>query len=217
MMRANTLSVIVPLLFAAASPSMAADAPYNAAQRQAQIERVRDGLNSPDPTKRLITLEQAVAAKDATIRRVALSTAFASSDGDLRSAALVAAIGSAATFAVDITGADKSGNNGRTSALQGLGPSFEVRVQQFDRSSETFKASTSASAWNGKVRWMPGSVSGDRLTFEINTSRLYHSDDVGCSGVARLQGGTTHLVGTMTCLVLFGEKENYTIAIDVPK
>jgi hypothetical protein len=214
-MRAIRLLVLGLFVLLAASPSVAAGPPFNAAQRQAQIERIRDGLNSPDPTKRLVTLEQALAAKDATIRRVALSTAFASSDGDLRAAALVAAVGSAPTFVVDITGADKANDSKYSST--GLGASFEVRIQQFDRSTGIFKASTSASyLYNEPPRLLPGSVSGDRLNFEFSTDRLAGMHGAGCSGVARLQGGTTRLTGTMTCLTP-NHRENYSIAIDVPR
>ena len=191
------LIAVVPVL------SAAEQAPFNAAQRQAQIDRIRDGLNSPDPTKRLVTLEQAVATKDRTLRRVALSTSFASADSDLRSAALGAAAASSSTFVVDIVSPEAS--NGSHWITTRLGSSFEVQMQSFDAGRNTFQTTSSYSRSKAT-----GAVSGDRLSFEINVERLFYDASVNqCRGVARLQGGSALLKGSLSCTVqLDGYQQN---------
>jgi hypothetical protein len=215
------------VLLGAPVPGVSADAPYNAAQRQAQIDRVRDGLNSPDPTKRLVTLEQAVATKDRTLRRVALSTAFASADSDLRSAALGAAVASSATFVVDITNPDPANTSHWITAR--LGASFEVRIERFDAGRNAFEASSSSSLVkaNGAVQSLFGAVSGDRLSFDVNIGRVFsaNANSNQCRGVARLQGGSPLLRGSLNCVMqLEGAwtgsnhwSENYAITIDMLK
>ncbi len=195
--------------------SAAADAPFNAAQRQAQIDRIRDGLNSPDPTKRLVTLEQAVATKDRTLRRVALSTAFASADSDLRSAALGVAVASSSTFVVDIVTAD--GSNSSHWITTKLGSSFEVQMLSFDAGRNTFQTTSSFSRSKAT-----GAVSGDRLSFATNIGRLFFDGGVNeCRGVARLQGGSALLKGSLSCTAQLDgynvASENYAITIDMLK
>jgi hypothetical protein len=217
----KALTVIALALLFAEQPALvgAADAPFNAAQRQAQIDRVRDGLNSPDPTKRLVTLEQAIAMKDRTLRRVALSTAFASADSDLRSAALGAAVASSATFVVDIVGAESSNSSHQITSK--LGSSFEVQILGFDAGRNAFQTSSSYSI--GKSS---GAVSGDRLSFDISVARLFYHSQFSeivnqCRGVARLQGGSALLKGSLSCTMqLDGYQqvsENYAITIDMLK
>jgi hypothetical protein len=205
--------------FALPVSSNAGDAPFNAAQRQAQIDRIRDGLNSPDPTKRLVTLEQAVAMKDRTLRRVALSTAFASTDSDLRSTALGAAVASSATFVVDITGPMANETHWITTKV---GSSFEVQIHSFDAGRNAFQTSSSFS-----VNKANGAVSGDRLSFDINVGRLFYGSPLSkdivnqCRGVARLQGGSPLLKGSLSCTVQLDgyqqASENYAITIDMLK
>ena len=200
-------------------PASAAEYTPSAAERRAQINRVLDGLNSPDPTTRIIMLEEATASKDGNIRRIALSTALASSDPDLRGAALVAAVRSAPMFVVELTATTGSDSVVRS----GTGGGLEVRISRFDRSANTFRTSSryAAGAINETGTASQGAISGDRLSFSINLFQL----DYECSGVARLQGGTASLKGTMGCTRVRGGyvyvdgplRESYEIKIDVPK
>lgn len=200
-----------------AGSARAAEYVPSAAERRAQINRVIDALNSPDPTTRIITLEEATASKDANLRRIALSTAFASADPDLRGAALTAAVRLAPVFVVDIA----SGPAGEV--RQGTGASFEVRINKFDRGTNTFRTSSRYSRNpNASYAGTPvnegasqGAVTGDRISFSVDLFQINYQ----CSGVARLQGGTTSLKGTMSCTIVSGyfKTESYDIKIDVPK
>ncbi|MEA2667040.1 MAG: hypothetical protein QOI11_3984 [Candidatus Eremiobacteraeota bacterium] len=195
-------------------PASAQQTP-SAAQRQAQINRVIDGLNSPDPAARLATLEQAVGGKDANLRRVALSTAFASSDGVLRSAALSAAVGSASSLVVEMSPSGQSQEGG---ALRATAGNLEFRIVRFDRTTNTFATSSRFAVDvfgnSGNAHASQGSVSGDRISFSVALTQVKYE----CSGVARLQGSGTTMKGTMSCTyVLYTPpppSENYAITID---
>jgi len=210
---ANLLLVSLGL----AALGAAADQVTSPAARRAQIERVKDGLNSPDSTTRLVTLEQAVLTKDLTIRRVALSTAFASADADLRSLAVMAAVSSTASFVVSVVGTDRSEGSGER-LLKILGSNIELRVQNFDRAAGTFQVTTAYSApkavtyLNGNTSpyARSGAVSGERLSFAFDIARVLPEV---CTGVTTLQRGTTMLRGTMTCTG--NETASYTVSIDI--
>jgi hypothetical protein len=182
----------------------------SSAQRQAQINRVIDGLNSPDPAARLATLEQAVGSKDANLRRVALSTAFASSDVVLRSAALNAAIGSAATFVAEMT---SPGQGTESGAMRATAGNLEVRIVHFDRATNTFATATrfGHSSANAAASAAQGALAGDRISFSAVLGQVEYV----CSGVARLSGSGTVMKGTMSCNRFYGgPAENYSITID---
>lgn len=194
--------------------------------REAQIDKVVNGLNSLDPGTRLAAFEEAMAGSDATLRRLALSTAFASSDADLRTIALDKAMASVTTFVVQITGTGTSsctGFNCKNAFQNGLGSSFEVRMAHFDASAGTFdgwssfsgREETAASQRARASVWPqpspqyepithPGSVAGGRLSFEVDASdlggwTLGYRPEAHCSGVAQLEGGDAVLKGSMTC------------------
>ena len=203
MMRIAVIATLLALgvpCYAAQQPASPTQ-PASAAQRQAQIDRIRDGLNSPDPTKRVVTLEQALASKDAVLRRIALSAALASSDSDLRSMALAAAVRSAGTFVVDVS---------RGTSVFKVPPSFEVRIKKFDILTGQFEASSALSWQSNDER--PGAVDGDRLSFEVDTSRIQGYST--CSGVARLETASSILKGSLTCTYSYGS-ETFVMSIDV--
>jgi hypothetical protein len=166
-----------------------------------------DALNSADPAVRLATLEEAAASKDQNLRRIALTTAFASSDSILRGAALTAAVSTAATFIVDLAKNDGEKKNRIYELMLG---SFEVRITEFDELHNTFFTHTSYSYIDNKNKPLakPAAVSGDRLSFTVDTFKI--SGD--CKGVARLEGNTGKLVGTMACSY---DSETYKISIDI--
>ena len=203
------LFAVIPLAVGVVLFGAPALAEPSAAERRAQITRVVDGINSPDPATRLVTLERAAASKDRNLRRVALSTAFASSDSDLRAAALTAAIANAQTFVVDIA----DSRDGKNIVAQGTARSLEVRITSFDRATNAFRA-TSRYSRGLSTR---GDVSGDRISFEVMLSEIglfgWH-----CSGVGRLQGGGATLQGSMSCNpgnVYNAAPEMYEIKIEV--
>ena len=72
-------------------------------ERAQQLRRVIDGLNSPDPVTRLVTLEEAMGSDDANLKRMAIDTALSSSDKTLRAAAMNAALSDKPSFVIEIT------------------------------------------------------------------------------------------------------------------
>ncbi|MEA2667039.1 MAG: hypothetical protein QOI11_3983 [Candidatus Eremiobacteraeota bacterium] len=201
------VTVLTAVALLGASSPTTSQQTISPAERRAQINRVLDGLNSPDPTTRLVTLESAAAGSDANLRRIALSTAFASSDSVLRAAALTATLGTSATFVVDM--APVQGGQG---VLQGTGGSFEVRVLRFNRATGSFESATRFAKRNETLVPFPAAVSGDRISFDAG---FWFPNDLTreCSGVARLESGGTTLKGTMGCTGT-GE-ERYAIKIDI--
>jgi hypothetical protein len=209
----------VGIFAAALLPCAAESQPFSETRRAEQIRQIKDGLNSPSSTTRIVTFEHAMAMKDATLRRVALSTAFVSADPDLRSVALAGAVSSSSSFIVRLTGNDHSADTERL--LKTFGPVVEVEVQRFDRASNTFQTLSNIStagtqsASNGLFPGHTGAVSGERLSFAFNLNRIFTGS--GCSGAAVLQGGSTLLQGTMTCNGGGYGPGNFTIVIDILK
>lgn len=206
----KVLATAIAILVSSAQFSPASAQAHSAADRRAQIGRVVDGLNSPDPATRLTTLEQALASTDRNLRNVAVTTAFASSDAVLRSAALGATIASAPTFVVDV---DQSGQGGEPSAARAIGKSFEVRLVRFNRARNTFETSSGSLTRAGEYSFrQQGAVAGDRLSFSVVLSQAARY----CSGVARLDVGAK-LRGSMNCTrtdLGGATQENYSITID---
>jgi hypothetical protein len=60
-------------------------------------------------------------------------------------------------------------------------------------------------------RIVPGAVSGDRLSFNVD---MYNVDWGECRGVAQLKPGEAMLKGSMSCSVRF-DSESYAIQIDI--
>jgi hypothetical protein len=110
-----------------------------------------------------------------------------------------------------------------------MGSSFEVRITYFNAGRNAFDASTSSSAFapNGAVQTRFGAVSGDRLSFDVNIGRVFPANAANnqCRGVARLQGGSALLKGSLNCTMTIEGAwvgnpffaENYSIAVDMLK
>jgi hypothetical protein len=173
---------------AAASPSPALRSHLSAEQRKAQFDRVEDGLNSLDPTTRLVTLEAAVNSGDLLLRRLALTTAFKSSDPMMRSEALRAAIASTATFVVSI-----SQTRPTHSSFMKL-MRFEVHVSRFNKSDGTFLVSTTKPYSSSPNSARPATLAGDRLSMTLDVPG-YST----CPAIAMLDSMGSALHGTITC------------------
>jgi len=188
------------------------------ADRQAQLSRVEDGLNSGDQATRISTLEAAVAANDPDLRQFALNQSIAQTkDPVLRGAAFRAIIGSAASFVVTLTKNFSSGfmtRGGARIQADGLaaatGGSFEVHIANFDRTSGTFRAYSSFSVNLGKLYVGDGTISGQRLSFRV--PGYDYADVNACSGTVILSADRPVLVGSMACPA---HQEAYSIEVNL--
>ncbi|MDR3434995.1 hypothetical protein [Telmatospirillum sp.] len=183
----------------------------SAADRQAEIARNLDLLNSPDPAVRLATLEVAVANGDRILRDLVLNSAFASSDPILRNAALAGTISTANTIPISIIGSRSDIH----SFPDRIGSNSYVFIRHFDQKTFTFDTITeynSTTYSNIYKRTVDisqrGMVSGNRLSFVADFSQAGHSKCVVDLTLDHV-GSMTH--GIMSCL----NGGNYAIESDV--
>ena len=200
----RTLTAALALAVALASPTAA----QAAGERSQLMNRIVDGLSSPDPVTRLVTLEEAMASKDKNLQRIAISTALASSDQSLRTAAVEAAFAAKRSFIVEFTGLAR----GSTDEVywQRSGGLIEVRIDKFDSATGDFLAYSPVSfkSRDGVYTASKGNLSGDRLSFDVSVSEL--SSGNWCRGAVSAKLGETVMVGTMNCNNL-----GYTIKVDL--
>jgi len=185
----------------------------SAAERQGEITRDLDLLNSPDPAVRLATLEVGVANGDRILRNLLLTSAFASSDPILRGAALAGAVGTAENIPITIVG--HGSNNHYLS--EKIDEKAYVFIRNFDQKSLTFDTITEYNTLTYSNQYkknvsvpQSGMVSGDRLSFVADFN------DAGspkCNVNLALDrvGSTAH--GTMAC----ANGEKYAIESDLLK
>lgn len=184
-------AVALGLVFALSSMS----AYGQAADRAQQMQRVVDGINSPDPVTRMVALEDALANGDKNLKRMAISTALASSDQTLRTAGVEAAFSQKNSFVIEFT----SGVKDKMSYWEKSGGLIEVQIKDFDPNTGAFMGSTPFSTVidNQKV-YLPGTVSGDRISFYVNVGDLYASRTT-CKGSVSAKDGGTLMKGSMSC------------------
>lgn len=196
---------------------LALAAPISHAQggdRAQVMNRIVDGINSPDPVTRLITLEQAMATKDKNLHRIALTAAFSSSDVALRTAAIEAVFASKATFSVELTG--MAAGTKDPAFIEKSGGRMDVWVRGFDPATGNFEARSNFSFWNNVTKdyaVLPGNLSGDRLSFSVNTNELGGGGST-CTGSAIAAGASALMNGSITCI--YGQMRlTYTIKVDL--
>lgn len=179
----------------AAVLAVAAAAQAQSGERAQEMQRVVDGLNSPDPVTRMITLEDVMERGDRNLKRVAISTALGSSDQTLRTAGVEAAFSQKPSFVIEFV----AGKEGYLRYWERSGGSIEVLISQFDADSGTFLAHTPYSRReNGQTVAFPGALSGDRISFHVDISDLYLHGHA-CRGSVSARDGGTLMKGTMSC------------------
>lgn len=176
-----------------------------AADRAQQMQRVVDGINSPDPVTRMVTLEDALANGDKNLKRMAISTALASSDQTLRTAGVEAAFSQKPSFVIEFV----SGVKDRMHFWDRSGGSIEVQVKDFDPATGGFLGTTPFADENDDQRvYKAGAISGDRISFDVSVYEL--STLAFCRGSVSAKGGGTLLKGSMSC-----EEVPYEIQVDL--
>lgn len=188
--------------------------------REAELRRVTDNLNSIDPIKRVVALEEAMAAKDPLLRAIAIRTAMASSDVTLRSVALSETIKTKSTLILKITGFKDDGDSNSRYLIEHTPGSLDLVISDLNAETGDFYVHSSFSSLrsekNGKMepRKEPANFSGDRLSFTLNIGNVLSTyDDHVCRGTTHLKEGSSLLTGTMNCLG-YG---NYDIEIDLQR
>lgn len=179
----------------AAVLAVAAAAQAQSGERAQEMQRVVDGLNSPDPVTRMITLEDVMERGDRNIKRVAIAAALASSDHTLRTAGLEAAFSEKPSFVIEFV----AGAEGYMHYWERSGGSIEVVVSDFNSDTGTFLGHTPFSERkNGQIVKLPGTMSGDRISFNVDVKDLYTSG-ITCRGSVNARSGGTVMKGTMSC------------------
>ena len=194
-MRFWCLFLVMVMALAVPSPARAQDS-----ERAQQLRRVIDGLNSPDPVTRLVTLEEAMGSDDANLKRMAIGTALSSSDQTLRASAMSAALSEKPSFVVEITGTSEGRKHHISTILNGTGGRIEASIVQFDRSTGAFLLTSSHSRHDEDGSHITrGAVSGDRISFDINIRNIHPSSKGYCRGSVRARDDTSVLIGRMSC------------------
>ena len=194
------------MALAVPSPARAQDS-----ERTQQLRRVIDGLNSPDPVTRLVTLEEAMGSDDANLKRMAIGTALSSSDKTLRATAMTAALSEKPSFVIEITGASDD-TSVTPKVLEGTGGRIEATILEFDAAAGSMLITSPHSrASDDGDHITRGAVSGDRVSFDINIRNVFNHGTRGfCRGSARARDGSSILTGRMSCV-----EKPFTIEIDL--
>lgn len=159
--------------------------------RRAQIEKVRDGLNDPDPLVRLITLEDVAASKDTLVRSLALRQAIGIADPDLQAMAARIFVSGLSSFSLDladgkVTGGDPERAKELLTALSQATLNFSFK--EFSPADGTFQAS-----FQDLNRWMSGQVVGLTITY-----KTFWPNFANCQTSLRI-GEALDLAGTIVC------------------
>ncbi|MEH6809403.1 MAG: hypothetical protein V7651_11150 [Hyphomonas oceanitis] len=182
----------------------------SSSERAAILERIVDGLNSPDPVSRLITLEGAFESKDQTIRRLAAQTALSSSDYNLRSASLEYLLASKPSYLVTL---DRDSEH-KNEVWDFVGGVIDVSVVGFAKGTGEFLAVSSHSALDRKNSTQiagRGNLAGDRLSFAVNIKgTTYNSTLNECKAAGVLQPTGSIVSGSLIC-----GPERYNFSMDV--
>jgi|TARA_R110002051_G_scaffold273714_2_gene334378 hypothetical protein len=164
-----------------------------AADRAQQMQRVVDGLNSPDPVTRMVTLEDALANGDKNLKQIAISTALASSDQTVRTAAVEAAFSQKPSFVIEFV----AGPEGKMDYWESTGGSIEVQIKDFNKDTGTFMGTTPYATSRDKQRvYKLGAISGDRISFDVSVGGFAGDN---CRGSVSAKDGGTLMKGTMSC------------------
>jgi hypothetical protein len=182
---------------------------------QEALSRLLTALTSKNPPTRLSAFKNAIDSGDDTQRTMAVQAALKTPYSDLRALVVAGAISSAHSFIVHIKHAASDSDS--TALLDKIGRDIEVQVEDYDKSKNTFIASTSASGVVATVGGPPfphnrlSHISGERLSFSFDIARVVPGS--GCTGVALLTGIAGTMSGTMHCSGNY--TANYDIAINL--
>lgn len=169
------------------------------------LNRVSEGLNSPNPALRVATLEEAMAGDDRTLKQFALQQAFASNDMILRSVATQELFRQNPTVIIELLALQPNGNSRNdergSEFLNASGGTIDLIVSNFDPNSGDFTGTSSYSYVfaNGEIRSYIGNVSGDRFSFKVDINEVYSGSE--CYGVLRSSDEGGVFEGNVNCVL----------------
>lgn len=202
--------VILFAVFCTAGPAKAAVSAcsMSASEKRQTEEKILGLLDSGDPITRQLGVDSALKACDPVVRHFALAHAFASDDQEVRVAALSGVVRSSSTFLIEMSGNDDQVK--QLPAYRFTGGAFEVRITRFNSNNGTFFVySNYSNRNNNNITIGPAAVSGDRISFDVDVSRVLYN--ATCDGYARLEGRSgARLKGVMRC-----GGDNVPIQIDI--
>lgn len=189
------------------------------AERAAEINRVIDALNSPDPAVRLAGMEDVFARADGGLRKVAMQIALSSDDPVLRGSAVENFFAHSKHFNVNIVGSSTESQQMNSAS----GGWFTVRIENYDPKSGIFSSWSShadeRSDISGVKRlvMMPSDVRAGRVNFATDIGKLLVNRAGHCQGTAALDAGRPVMVGKLVCTIKDYNTiyEYYQIQIDL--
>lgn len=176
-----------------------------------ELQRLIDGMASPDPTTRMIALDEATNSQRPPVRRKAIELGLTSSDTDLRAMALAASFRTKANYNVVILPPAEGNYDALNRHLAG---NLDLQISSFDPSTGDFfahssmsKSTNSRSGGPPTYEARPGNVSGVRVQLSLSPRFGNYPQ---CDLVAELVDGSTMMAGTLRCL---RHSNSITIAI----
>lgn len=166
------------------------------AERQQQLARLLETLNSPDPTATIPLFEAVMQGCDATMRRLALRTALQSDDPVLQELAVAGLMASASSILVSIEIPEGTNNGYTDTFMASTGGGIEVLISEFDGSTGEF--STQVSGTEGDEPSGRGAVQGRRISFNVDASPIYSAAGI-CRGFLSSGADNITLEGRLAC------------------
>lgn len=179
-------------------------AAFAQSDRVEQINRVTEGLNSPNPAVRIATLEDAARSGDRTLRQFALQQALGSSDLTLRSTALFIHMEQNPTILVELVSINLPENDhGIDRAAEfarDLAGAIDLQIRNFDPASGAFLVFSTFSRVHSRegVTVHQGNLNGDRISYQVDLNGLGVSRG-DCYGHLRLEGDGALMSGEIMC------------------
>lgn len=190
---AGTLGAVV---LTVTSEAVAQDCPISTGpERQQEMQRVLEELNSPNPTVSIPTFEIVMQGCDATMRRLALRTALQSDDPILQELAVSGFLSGSASIIVYLE-LPEDANSYAVRFMTDSGGRIEVMISGFEASTGTFGARIAGG--NSDETTGRGTVIGRRISFDADASHVYSSART-CRGVLSGESESASLVGTLAC------------------
>ncbi len=201
---------------AAQHRSAAADAPVpvSASERREQLAKLNEGLNSPDPVRRLATLDEVLHGNDMLARQLAIETAFGSSDATMRNYAALLMVSKTQIMDLELsmptevqTRLDKTGDDADAKAkiqndygglfhlLGGGGRHMTFQLHDFDQDTGQFKVTCQGVPKDGPTA--VGQLSGGSLSFSARCLLPAYYDGE-CAASLQL-GAQGVFAGTLSC------------------
>ena len=164
-------------------------------ERQQEMRRVLEELNSVDPTVSIPTFEVVMQGCDAALRRLALRTALQSDDPVLQDLAVSGFLSGAASLVIQLQSPQET-NTSTDTFMTLSGGRLEIIISNFDPVTGTFGtriAGRSSDEETGR-----GAAVGRRISFDADARHIFGNAGT-CRGVLSSGSSSAVLQGTLAC------------------